>query len=193
MYLALIISTILILLIIVNNCYYSTITTRTTVYAQPSPSKTQTWIDKQNNIKIQFASQPENPIVDKPTELRFGVRDLKSGEYLKNLLARVVVTDGQRSFKFTNIAVPDGIFSVKYLFPDSGTFQVIGRVDDLDDNNSYHFSTLSSFQVFVPLQINGGNISIIAITTAAIVGVIVFVSIQFVLNKRKKEREYGLH
>ena len=81
MYLALITSTIFILLIIVNNCYNSSITTRTPVYAQPSTSKTQTWIDKQNNIKIQFASQPENPIVDKPTELRFVVQDLKTGEY----------------------------------------------------------------------------------------------------------------
>lgn len=78
MSLALTISTILIMFIIVisaatyiipvflttitNNCCNLRITETTPVYAQPSASKTQTWIDKQNNIKIQFASQPENPI-----------------------------------------------------------------------------------------------------------------------------------
>src|SRR5919108_5045857 len=122
-----------------SNCCNLRITEATPVYAQPSASKTQTWIDKQNNIKIQFASQPENPVVDKPAELKFSVQSLKTGESLKNLLARIVVTDGQRSFKFTNITIPDGNFSVKYLFPDSGTYQVIGRIDDLDENKNYHF------------------------------------------------------
>ena len=121
MSLALTISTILIMFIIIvisaatyiipvflttitTNCCNLRITETTPVYAQPSASKTQTWIDKQNNIKIQFASQPENPIVDRPTELKFNVQNLKTGDYLKNLLARVAVTNGQRSFKFTNKA-----------------------------------------------------------------------------------------
>jgi hypothetical protein len=210
MSLALTISTILIMFIIImsaatyiipvflttvtNNCCNLRITETTPVYAQqPSASKTQTWIDKQNNIKIQFASQPENPIVDKPAELKFSVQNLKTGDYLKNLLARVVVTDGQRSFKFTNIAIPDGNFSVKYLFPDTGTYQVIGRIDDLDENKNYRSSTLSSFQVFVPLQISGSNIHVIAITATLIIIAIVFVIAQFVQRKRKKEKEYGLH
>jgi uncharacterized ion transporter superfamily protein YfcC len=101
MYLALTISTILIMFIIImsvatyiipvfltaitNNCCNLRITETTPVYAQPSASKTQPWIDKQNNIKIQFASQPENPIVDKPAELKFSVQNLKTGDYLKNI------------------------------------------------------------------------------------------------------------
>lgn len=211
MSLALTISTILIMFIIVisaatyiipvflttitNNCCNLRITETTPVYAQPSASKTQTWIDKQNNIKIQFASQPENPVVDKPTELKFSVQNLKTGDYLKNLLARVVVTNGQRSFKFTNIAIPNGNFSVKYLFPDTGTYQVIGRIDDLDENKNYRSSTLSSFQVFVPLQISGGNIHIIAIIATLIIIATVFVIALFVQRKRKRkrEKEYGLH
>jgi hypothetical protein len=211
MSLALTISTILIMFIIIivisaatyiipvflttitSNCCNLRITEATPVYAQPSASKTQTWIDKQNNIKIQFASQPENPIVDKPAELKFSVQNLKTGEYLKNLLARVVVTNGQRSFKFTNIAIPNGNFSVKYLFPDTGTYQVIGRIDDLDENKNYRSSTLSSFQVFVPLQISGGSIHVIAITATLIIIAIVFVIAIFVRRKRKKEKEYGLH
>jgi hypothetical protein len=181
-----------------NNCH-SCQTTTMTAYAQPTTSKTQTWIDKQNNIKIQFTYQPENPVVNTPTELKFTIQNLKTGEYLKNLFARVVITNGQRSFKFTNIAIPtDGNFSVKYLFPDSGAYQIITRIDDLENdsnNNNYRFSTLSSFQVFVPLQISSStnNISIIIIATAAIVAAIVFVSIQFILKKRKKETKYGLH
>jgi hypothetical protein len=212
MSLALTISTILIMFIIIivmsaatyiipvflttitSNCCNLRITEATPVYAQPSASKTQTWIDKQNNIKIQFASQPENPIVDKPAELKFSVQNLETGQYLKNLLARVVVTDGQRSFKFTNITIPDGNFSVKYLFPDTGTYQVIGRIDDdVDENKNYRSSTLSSFQVFVPLQISGGNINVIAISATLIIIAIVFVIALFVRRKRKKEKEYGLH
>jgi hypothetical protein len=176
---------------VTNNCCNLRITETTPVYAQqPSASKTQTWIDKQNNIKIQFASQPENPIVDKPAELKFSVQNLKTGDYLKNLLARVVVTDGQRSFKFTNIAIPDGNFSVKYLFPDTGTYQVIGRIDE---NKNYRSSTLSSFQVFVSLQISGGNIHIIAIIATLIIIAIVFVIAIFIRRKKKKEKEHGLH
>jgi hypothetical protein len=103
------------------------------------------------------------------------------------------VTNGQRSFKFTNIAIPNGNFSVKYLFPDTGTYQVIGRIDDLDENKNYRSSTLSSFQVFVPLQISGGSIHIIAITATLLIIAIVFVIAIFVRRKRKKEKEYGLH
>ena len=44
-------------------------------------------------------------------------------------MARVVVTNGQRLFKFENITVPIGDFSVKYIFTDDGTHQVILRVD----------------------------------------------------------------
>jgi hypothetical protein len=62
-------------------------------------------------------------------------------------VARIVVTNGQRLFKFENISVGnDGHFSVKYLFPDDGTHQAIIRLDTKDS------STVSSFNVFVPHQ-----------------------------------------
>ena len=58
-----------------------------------------------------------------------------------------MVTNGQRLFKFENISIGnDGHFSVKYLFPDDGTHQVITR---LDTNNSVN---LALFNVFVPHQ-----------------------------------------
>lgn len=74
------------------------------------------------------------------------MQDPKTGEHVKDFDARVVVTNGQRLFKFENITVSDGDFSVKYIFPDDGTHQVLLRVNT---NNSV---IVSSFDVFVPHQ-----------------------------------------
>ena len=109
-------------------------------------SKVQEWIDKSKNIKIQFTYSPEKPIIDTFTELKFSVQDLETEEHIKNFDARVVVTNGQRLFKFENITVADGDFSVKYLFPDDGTHQVLTRI------NTNHSILLASFSVFVPHQ-----------------------------------------
>jgi hypothetical protein len=109
-------------------------------------SKVQEWIDESKNIKIQFAHSPEKPIIDTFTELKFSVQDLETEEHIKNFDARVVVTNGQRLFKFENITVADGDFSVKYLFPDDGTHQVLTRI------NTNHSILLASFSVFVPHQ-----------------------------------------
>jgi hypothetical protein len=179
---ALISNNILLLLLTTNNYYYYT---TTSVYAQqPSPNTTQTWTDKQNNLKIQFTPEPEKPVIDTPTELKFNIQNLQTGEQLKNLLARVVVTDGQRTFKFTNITVPNGNLSLKYLFPDTGTYQVIARIDDLKNNNP---STLSSFQVFVPLQLSGINATSITIIAIPVIVAGVLGYLLFILWKRKKE------
>jgi hypothetical protein len=62
-------------------------------------------------------------------------------------MARVVVTNGQRLFKFENITVADGDFSVKYIFPDDGTHQVVTRI-----NKETSIQTFASFNVFVPHQ-----------------------------------------
>jgi hypothetical protein len=184
---ALISNNILLLLSTTNNYYYITITR---VYAQqPSPSATQTWIDKQNNLKVQFTPEPEKPVIDTPTELKFNIQNLQTGVQLKDLLARVVVTDGQRVFKFTNITVPNGNLSLKYLFPDTGTYQVIARIDDLKNNNP---STLSSFQVFVPLQLSGINATSITIIAIPVIAAGVLAYFLFKLWKRKKE-ENNIH
>ena len=109
-------------------------------------SKVQEWIDKNKNIKIQFAYSPEKPIIDTFTELKFSVQDLETAEHIKDFDARIVVTNGQRLFKFENITDVNGDFSVKYLFPDDGTHQVLTRINT---NNSI---LLASFSVFVPHQ-----------------------------------------
>ena len=108
--------------------------------------KVQEWIDKNKNIKVQFVYSPEKPIIDTFTDLQFSVQDLETGEHIKDFDARVVVTNSQRLFKFENITVADGDFSVKYIFPDDGTHQVLTRINT---NNSV---LLASFSVFVPHQ-----------------------------------------
>jgi len=109
-------------------------------------SKIQVWMSKRDNIRIDFAYKPDRPIIDTFTTLNFSVLKLSNGEHIKDFDARVVVTSGQRLFKFENITVSDGDFSIKYIFPDDGTHQVITRVNT---NNSVH---IADFSVFVPHQ-----------------------------------------
>ena len=109
-------------------------------------NKIQDWKNVKDNIEIQFSYKPNKPIIDAFTNLEFSVTNLQTGEHAKDFVARVVVTNGQRLFKFENITVPNGDFSVKYIFPDDGTHQVILRV------NLNHLVELASFQVFVPHQ-----------------------------------------
>jgi hypothetical protein len=110
-------------------------------------NRTQQWISQRDGIKILFIYEPEKPIIDTFTELKFSVLNLTSSEHLKDFMARVVVTNGQRLFKFENITVADGDFSVKYIFPDDGTHQVVTRISkEMSD------STFASFNVFVPHQ-----------------------------------------
>jgi hypothetical protein len=49
-----------------------------------------------------------------------------------------------RNFKFNNISAPNGQFSVTYLFPDYGLFQIITRV------SSHEVQALAGFDVVVP-------------------------------------------
>lgn len=110
----------------------------------------QSWTDPEQNLKIQFTYQPQKPVIDQPTELKFTVQNLNTGQYLKNLVANVLVTDnasGQyRNYKFDNIVVPNGQFSVHYLFPDVGLFEVITRISAKD------IAALAPFKVVVPMQ-----------------------------------------
>lgn len=109
--------------------------------------KIQEWANKNDDILIQFTYEPEKPIIDTFTELKFSVQKMSTGEHIQNLTGRVVVTNGQRLFKFENISIPDGHFSVKYLFPDDGTHQVLLRLD-----GDKGLTELASFNVFVPHQ-----------------------------------------
>ena len=122
-------------------------------FSQPSSdvtsplNETQEWVSQKDAVRILFTYQPERPIIDTFTKLEFSVINMTNNENLKDFDARVVVTNGQRLFKFENITVPDGDFSVEYLFPDDGTHQVITRVD-----KGAAVQVLASFNVFVPHQ-----------------------------------------
>lgn len=123
-------------------------------FSQPSGNitsplnRTQEWISQRDNVKILFTYQPERPIIDTFTKLQFSVINQTNNEYLKDFDSRVVVTNGQRLFKFENITVSNGNFSVEYIFPDDGTHQVITRID----KDAAAVQVLASFNVFVPHQ-----------------------------------------
>lgn len=110
-------------------------------------NETQEWVSQKDAVKILFTYQPERPIIDTFTKLEFSVINMTNNENLKDFDARVVVTNGQRLFKFENITVRDGDFAVEYIFPDDGTHQVITRIDKGAD-----VQVLASFNVFVPHQ-----------------------------------------
>ena len=150
----------------------------------------QIWIDKLNNLKIQFGYSPKEPVIDIPTELGFTVQNVQTGEQIKNLSARVVVVNnagGQlRTFKFANITAPNGIFSVNYLFPDSGSYNIITKVDAKD------FTSLASFNVSVPFAplgtVNVGNLNPLIIPVIA--GIIAAtVGVYLILKIKKKDKK----
>ena len=131
----------------------------------------QLWKNPDDDLAIQFAYNPEKPIIDTFTTLQFSVTNLQNGKHIEESLAQVTVTNGQRLFKFQNLSTQNGDFSIDYIFPDDGTHQVLLR---LDRNESIQ---LASFQVFVPHQPppsildNQGNL-IIAFGIFAAVGAI---------------------
>ena len=172
-----------------------------TVFAQPagnvtSPlNKTQEWISQKDNVKILFAYQPERPIIDTFTKLEFSIINLTNNENLKDFDARVVVTNGQRLFKFENITVPDGDFSVEYLFPDDGTHQVITRIDKGSD-----VQVLASFNVFVPHQAppsllnpfpnaSASDIESITRVLTIVISFVIIIVVVIMLRKGKKKKK----
>lgn len=114
--------------------------------AHLSGQNLQEWQNKDDDLVVQFTYEPERPIIDTFTELKFSVQNISTGDHIPNLTGRIVVTNGQRLFKFENVSIQEGHFSVKYLFPDDGTHQVILRLDGSVGPQ------LASFNVFVPHQ-----------------------------------------
>jgi hypothetical protein len=151
---------------------------------------TQLWVDRENNVKVQFTYLPQTPIIDTPTQLKFNIQNSQTGTPLRNLVARVVIVTNsggqERSFKFTNITAPNGSFSVNYLFPDTGLYQVISRIYSKDA------SILASFKVPVPIQplgvINTNNINplILPAGLVGIAGAIAVITFLIMIRKRKE-------
>ncbi|MDW3630871.1 MAG: hypothetical protein QOK71_05490, partial [Nitrososphaeraceae archaeon] len=72
------------------------------VFAHLNGSRIQEITDNSDGIKIQFTYEPEIPIIDTFTKLYFSVQDLE-GNHINDVKASVIVTNGQRLFKFQNI------------------------------------------------------------------------------------------
>lgn len=113
----------------------------------------QIWTNSEQNVKIVFSYQPQKPILDQPTELKFLVQNLKTGDYLKNLTANILVTynssgefGGYENTKFSDIKVANGQFSANYLFEDTGLFEIITRI------SGNGVAALAPFKVIVPIQ-----------------------------------------
>jgi len=125
---------------------------------QSSTSGTQFWLDKENTLRMVFSYTPAIPIIDTPTDLKFSIQNLQTGKPLTDVSARVVIltnSSGQeRIFRFTNIIAPAGVFSIKYLFPDTGLYQVITRISSQSNGVA-----LASFKVFVPGQPNAFSLN----------------------------------
>lgn len=128
------------------------------------PGNTQIWKDTENNVKILFSYSPNNPAINTPTELRFTINDLRTGEAFKNVLITVNIignnsTGQQRVIKFIGLSDNKGNYFINYAFPDLGAYQVIMRTKSSDPK----FATLASFPVTVALETNLSNIAIIGI------------------------------
>ncbi len=125
----------------------------TSALAQVSKSdKIQQWVDKENNAKIIFTYDPESPIIGQSTKLLFGIQDLRTGAEIKEgLEARLIITNGRDILKIVNSTFTKGNFSINYAFPDSGSYQIISRID------SKNYSELASFNVFVPSQASSSS------------------------------------
>ena len=132
-------SLIIIILFLITPMVFSN-----TAYAHIYSNITQVWTDRQNNIKIQFSYLPEHPTMDDLIHLQFNIQDLHTGNHLKNLIAKVTVTNNPL-YKFDNITVADGDFSIRCPSLDSGMHQVILKINSKD----YSIASLASFNLSV--------------------------------------------
>ena len=89
----------------------------------------------QNGVTMQFNYLPTNPIINNYTTLMFSVINSTDGKPVENYIAYVTIgnvvgfTGGSGYYKFSNIAVTNGRFSVNYEFPNDGLFPVFFRAD----------------------------------------------------------------
>src|SRR5215831_4435511 len=159
----------------------SSVVTPNIAHTQPS-NGTQLWTDPENDVKIVFTYSPKNPSIDKPTVLKLSVSNLLTGQHLKNLVAMVVIitssTGQERSFKFNNIYAPNGDFSVKYLFLNSGMYQVITRIN----SNNPQLIMLASFRVIVTPETS----SLTYIITPVIIIAIIVGSVSYFVRTKGK-------
>ncbi len=163
-------------------------------YGQDGTNSTESWINRENNIKILFSTTPAALTKGTPSVLRFTVQNLETGDPVTNLLARVAIFGGpsneETTFLLTNISAPDGRFSVNVVFPNTGSYQIITRLM----SQIHDVSSLASFTVTVSAMqssnIFGGNYNIWASLLIAIaVGVASFLVLKNTIKADKSQRK----
>lgn len=168
------IASILTILVIGN------VSPKATVYAHLSGPTFQQWVDKETGIKIQFAYEPEKPIADSPTKLSISVQNYTTGQHIKNFRASVVIiNDFQRAFKFPNIPVVNGDFSLQYSFPDSGHNQILVSIT----KDSFGLA-LASFRVSVSAPFPPPDIVAKSIIIGVVMPAAIMTAILLLIKKR---------
>jgi hypothetical protein len=162
-------------------------------YGQDGTNSTESWKNRENNIKILFSTTPAPPTKGTPSVLKFTVQNLETGDPVTNLLARVAIFGGpsneETTFLLTNISAPDGRFSINVIFPNIGSYQIITRLM----SQSHDISSLASFTVTVPAMqssnVFGGNYIIwISLLIAIAVGVASFLVLKNTIKADKSQR-----
>jgi hypothetical protein len=147
-----------------------------------SGNETQVWTDRENNMKIFFTYLPKDPVINTTTQLKFTANNLETGSHLKDLSAMVtIISNGsghEKIFKFTNLIAHNGNFSLEYLFPELGVYQVITRITSTNPLSI----TLASFKVIVTLETSSLNIAITGIVILVIFGGVTYLVI--IIKKR---------
>lgn len=158
----------------------------------------QEWKDQQNAVKVLFSYSPEKPLLYTPTDLKFSIQDLKTGNHLKDLVMNsTIIKDDKIFFKFNGVTIKNGDLSLKAQFPEDGNYQIISQVRSKDNVAI----ALTSFNIFVPLQPFGKfdadsltptliPAGLVAVSLLGLVAVIMFVS-KKKNSKRKPADEKG--
>jgi hypothetical protein len=158
----------------------------------------QEWKDQQNAVKVLFSYSPEKPLLYTPTDLKFSIQDLKTGNHLKDLVMNsTIIKDDKIFFKFNGVTIKNGDLSLKAQFPEDGNYQIISQVRSKDNVAI----ALTSFNIFVPLQPFGKfdadsltptliPAGLVAVSLLGLVVVIMFVS-KKKNSKRKPADEKG--
>jgi hypothetical protein len=162
-------------------------------YGQDGTNSTESWIDREHNIKILLSTTPAPPTKGTPSVLTFTVQNLETGDPVTNLLARVAIFGGssnqETTFQLTNISAPEGRFSINVIFPNTGSYQIITRLM----SQSHDVSSLASFTVTVPAvqssNVFGGNYIIwISLLIAIAIGTASFLVLKNTIKADKSQR-----
>ena len=144
----------------------------------------QEWNDQQNAVKVLFSYSPEKPLLYTPTDLKFSIQDLKTGNHLEDLVMNsTIIKDDKIFFKINGVTIKNGDLSLKAQFSEDGNYQIISQVRSKDNVAI----ALTSFNIFVPLQPFGKfdadsltstliPAGLVAISLLGLVAVIMFVS-----------------